>query len=122
MPGRGLAALDPLMRSSRLTPGMLDRAIRRGLLHVDLAVVVTTPPQADGRRRLGTVNGFLGAALQAAAGVVVEEDPDLPVVPGSAWVAPEQVRAVRRHDPAPYVALSRQPDPVDHRCAENVSA
>ena len=122
MPGRGLARFRESLAYRRLSSFGLQRGFAAQCLAPDVAVVVASPPDGQGFRTLGTVNGHLQAALNASRQIIVEEDPGLPILPGSARVDPARIALVTAHRPLPYQALSRAPDAIDYRIAEHVAA
>lgn len=121
MPGRGLALFRDRLAYRRISSFGMQRALAARCMIPDVAVVVATPPDREGYRHLGTVNGHLQAALDNSRHIIVEEEPRLPRIAGSAQIAPERSVSVIAHRPLPYQALSRQPDSTDFRIAEHVA-
>jgi acyl-CoA hydrolase len=122
MPGRGLARFLDRLAYRRLSSFGMQRSFAGGCIVPDATVVVATPPDNDGFRHLGTVNGHLQAALDHSRHIIVEEDPALPRIAGSARIAPGRATVVTAHRPLPYQALSRVPDSSDFRIAEHVAS
>lgn len=120
-PGRGLARFGQPIRSCNFSAFSINHVLKSGRLPADALVVVATPPAADGSRSLGTVNGCMQAAVDAAALVVVEENPSLPLIAGAARIAPGKPERVLEHAPPAYRALSRPADAVDQACAVQIA-
>lgn len=121
MPGRGLGNFRESLAYRRLSSFGMQRGFAARCMVPDVAVVVATPPDGDGFRYLGTVNGHLQTALDNSRQIIVEEDPTLPKIPGSARIAPDRVARVIPHQAMPYQALSRAPDATDFQIAEHVA-
>lgn len=120
-PGHGLRDYSEALEQLRLSSWDLHSQLRDGRIRLDLAVVVASPPDASGQRHLGTINGIMQAVVDAAERLVIEEDPSLPLVSGSAVVNEVKVVDVIPHVPAPYVSLSRLADDQDHEIAANIA-
>jgi acetyl-CoA hydrolase len=120
-PGHGLRDYSEALEQLRLSSWDLHSQLLDGRIRFDLAVVVASPPDASGQRHLGTINGVMQAVVDAAERLVIEEDPSLPLVQGSAVVSEAKVVDVIPHVPAPYVSLSRLADEQDHNIAANVA-
>lgn len=121
-PGRGLSHFRQPSKACNLSAYQISRLMAAGRLPADALVVVATPPAVDGSRSLGTVNGYLQAAIDRAPLVIVEEDPNLPVIAGAARIPSQQPVHVIPHVPVAYRPLSREADEIDHACAEHIAA
>lgn len=117
-PGRGLARYRQPIRHCNFSAWRIDRVLATGRLRPDALVAVARPPAPDGSRSLGTVNGCMQAAIDAAPLVIVEEDPDLPEVGGAARIPAGKPVRVLAHEAPAYRALSRPADAVDRACAQ----
>ena len=65
--------------------------IRSGALPVDVVFVQVSPPDADGRHRLGLAADYLQAAIERARVVVAEVNPGVPRSEGETLLDPEQI-------------------------------
>ena len=75
-------------------PSHISRApamIRSGALPVDVVFVQVSPPDANGRYRLGLAADYLQAAIERARVVVAEVNPDVPRTEGETSLDPERV-------------------------------
>jgi acyl-CoA hydrolase len=82
LPGRGLRDLTPLTYH-RCCYSEICRALADGSFAPDVVVACATPPDSNGVRSLGGVNGYLDLAVGAAGRLVIEEVAWLPRVPGA---------------------------------------
>jgi len=120
-PGRGLTRFGQPTRCCSLSASGIQRVLATRRLRADALVVVAAPAGSDGSRSLGTVNGCMQAAVDAAPLVVIEEDPSLPLLAGAARIPADKPVWILQHEAAAYRALSRLADSVDQACAEHIA-
>ena len=121
-PGRGMADYADKLSTCNLSAYNISRAIDTGRLAPDAALVVASPPDAEGNRSLGTANGPLQSVLDAAPLIFVEEDAGLTVLPGAATIVANKAVQVIPHVRPEFAALSRPPKERDHACARHIAS
>lgn len=121
-PGRGMAEYADKLSTCNLSAYNISRVIDTGRLKPDAALVVASPPDAVGRRSLGTANGPLQSVLDAAPFIFVEEDPELRILPGAATISPDKPLEVLRHLRPEFAPLSRPPKDQDYSCARFIAS
>jgi acetyl-CoA hydrolase len=95
--------------------------IRSGALPVDVVFVQVSPPDADGRHRLGLAADYLQAAIERARVVVAEVNPGVPRSEGETLLDPEQITfAVEAAEP-PLELPRSAPADTERTIAEHVA-
>jgi acyl-CoA hydrolase len=121
VPGRGLGSL-PDLAYHRLSYSEICDLLETRRLRFDTVIACVGMADAEGRRSLGVIDGYLQLAIDSAARVIVEEVEWLPTIPGAASVGSDNLSIVstdhRRGDDQPKLAGSF--DEVDARIAANV--
>ncbi|MBR9911409.1 MAG: hypothetical protein GYB33_13760 [Gammaproteobacteria bacterium] len=120
-PGRGMSGLRQTPRACIMSSYTVTQMIDSGRLQPDALLVVASPPDAKGRRSLGTANGPLQSAIDHAPLVIVEEWANLPVIAGAATIPADKPVHVLEHKPATFAPLSRTPEGLDYACAELIA-
>lgn len=121
-PGRGMKGLDCPLSVCNLSTYAVNQAIRTGRVQPDAALVVASPPDAMGRRSVGTANGPVAAALEKAPVIFVEEYPEIQIVKGAPFIpADKEIHVISHRAPA-YSALSRAPEATDYAIAKNIAS
>ena len=114
-PGVGEAVREG--RADYTPAGMSEvpRLFRSTMLPVDVALVMTSPPDARGRVSLGVSVDVVKAAVEAARVVVAEINPRMPATEGDGWVPVEKIDWFIERD-APLAVMPRvKADPVRER-------
>ncbi len=105
-------------------PSHISRApsmIRSGALPVDVVFVQVSPPDADGRHRLGLAADYLQAAIERARVVVAEVNPGAPRSEGDTLLDPEQITfAIEAAEP-PLELPRSTPSDTERTIAEYVA-
>jgi acyl-CoA hydrolase len=113
--GEGRMQLVPAHMSQ--LPWMLSE----GPLKVDAALILLSPPDADGWCSLGVTSDYAWPAIAAARVVLAEINDNVPVVPGDTRVHVDQVAySVRTSRPLPEYRRS-DPSDLDRVIAANVA-
>ncbi len=105
-------------------PSHISRApsmIRSGALPVDVVFVQVSPPDADGRHRLGLAADYLQAAIERARVVVAEVNPGTPRSEGETSLDPTQITfAIEAAEP-PLELPRSTPSDTERTIAEYVA-
>jgi acyl-CoA hydrolase len=113
--GEGRMQLVPAHMSQ--LPWMLSE----GPLKVDAAVILLSPPDADGWCSLGVTSDYAWHAIAAARVVLAEINDNVPVVPGDTRVHVDQVAySIRTSRPLPEYRRS-DPSDLERAIAANVA-
>ncbi len=108
----------------RLVPAhmsQLPRMLSEGPLKADVALVLLSPPDADGWCNLGVTSDYAWSAIQSARVVLAEINPNVPVVAGDTRVHIDQIGySIRSDRPLPEYPRSRPAD-VERAIAANVA-
>ena len=121
-PGRGMRGISCPVSNCPLSSYAVHRAIATGRFKPDAALVVATPPDANGARSIGTANGPIATALKNTPLIFVEEYPGLNVVAGAPIIPADSKVLVIPHKPAAFTSLSRPPEQADFLIAEHISS
>lgn len=105
----GLADYTPVGMSE------VPRLFRSTMLPVDVALVMTSPPDQRGRVSLGVSVDVVKAAVEAARVVVAEINPRMPVTEGDGWLPVEKIDWFIERDSALAVMPKVKSDPVRER-------
>lgn len=110
----GRAARDAVARGDAdYTPIFLSeipRLIKSGRIHIDVALVQTSPPDEFGNCSLGVSVETVKAAIEKAAFVIAQVNAQMPRTLGDSFVSIEQLDAIVEHD-EPILTL--EPNPPD---------
>ncbi len=112
---RGAADYAPIFLSE------VPRALYRGLVPVDVALVQTSPPDQHGHLSLGVSVDIVKAAVEVARTVVVQINPRMPRVHGDTFIHLEDVDFAVVHDEPLLEYPAMVPDEINVRIGEYVS-
>jgi acyl-CoA hydrolase/GNAT superfamily N-acetyltransferase len=112
---RGEADYSPIFLSE------IPRMIKRGRLHIDVALVQVTPPDAFGNCSLGVSVETVKAAVEHAAYVIAQVNPQFPRTMGDSFVSVEDLDAVVEYEEPVLEYIPEEPDEVADRIGFYVS-
>jgi acetoin utilization deacetylase AcuC-like enzyme/acyl-CoA hydrolase/GNAT superfamily N-acetyltransferase len=108
-------AAEPSGKAADFTPmnvSELPKAMASGAIHVDVALVQVSPPDAHGMCNLGVSVDATKAAAQNAKLVIAQVNPRSPTMLGDAWIHVDAIRFLVDGDrPLPAIPAP-VPDPV----------
>ncbi|MBP2680472.1 MAG: acetyl-CoA hydrolase/transferase, partial [Candidatus Krumholzibacteriota bacterium] len=108
-------AAEPGGKAADYTPmnvSELPKAMASGAIHVDVALIQVSPPDAHGMCNLGVSVDATKAAAESAKLVIAQVNPRSPTMQGDAWIHVDSIRYLVEGDqPLPTVAAP-VPDPV----------
>jgi acyl-CoA hydrolase/GNAT superfamily N-acetyltransferase len=113
--GRGEADYSPIFLSE------IPKIIKTGRLHIDVALVQVTPPDAYGNCSLGMSVETVKAAIEHAPYVVAQVNPRMPRTMGDSFVSIEQLEAIVEHQEPVIEFVSEEPDEVAEKIGFYVS-
>jgi acyl-CoA hydrolase/GNAT superfamily N-acetyltransferase len=113
--GRGEADYTPIFLSE------IPKIIQSGRLHIDVALVQVTPPDAFGNCSLGVSVETVKAAIEHADYVVAQVNPRMPRTLGNSFVGIDDLDAIVEHDEPIVEFTSREPDETARRIGYYVS-
>jgi acyl-CoA hydrolase len=99
----------------------LGRAIERGTIRCDVAMVQLSPPGPNGKPSLGPINDYMRAAMRCARVVIAEVNDQLPWTHGPEPVGLDRITHTIRTSRPVVVASNRQPSAVDQAIAKHVA-
>ncbi len=112
---RGEADYSPIFLSE------IPRIIKSGRLHIDVALVQVTPPDAFGNCSLGVSVETVKAALEHADYVIAQVNSHMPRTLGDSFVSVESLNSIVEHDEPILEYLPEEPDEVSDRIGFYVS-
>jgi acyl-CoA hydrolase/GNAT superfamily N-acetyltransferase len=113
--GHGEADYSPIFLSE------IPKIIKTGRLHIDVALVQVTPPDAYGNCSLGMSVETVKAAIEHASYVVAQVNPQMPRTMGDSFVGVEQLDAIVEHEEPVIEFISEEPDEVAEKIGFYVS-
>ncbi len=99
----------------------IPKIIKTGRLHIDVALVQVTPPDAFGNCSLGMSVECVKAAVRHADYVVAQVNPQMPRTMGDSFVNVEELDAIIEHEEPVLEYESREPDEVAEKIGFYVS-
>jgi acyl-CoA hydrolase/GNAT superfamily N-acetyltransferase len=113
--GHGEADYTPIFLSE------IPKIIKTGRLHIDVALVQVTPPDAYGNCSLGMSVETVKAAIEHASYVVAQVNPQMPRTMGDSFVNVDQLEAIVEHDEPVIEFVPDEPDDVADKIGFYVS-
>jgi len=113
--GRGEADYTPIFLSE------IPKIIKSGRLHINVALVQVTPPDAFGNCSLGVSVETVKAAIEHADYVIAQVNPRMPRTLGNSFVDINALDAIVEYDEPIVEFISREPDEVALRIGYYVS-
>jgi acyl-CoA hydrolase/GNAT superfamily N-acetyltransferase len=121
----GRAARDAVARGDAdYTPIFLSeipKLVKSGRLHIDVALVQVTPPDAFGNCSLGVSVETVKAAIETATLVIAQVNSQMPRTLGDSFVSVEHLDAIVEHDEPILEYHAEPPDEVQERIGFYVS-
>jgi acyl-CoA hydrolase len=99
-------------------PGRLSAGENRA----DVALILLSPPDADGWHRLGCGDDYIAATAKSARTVIAEINPHVPAIPTATGFRAEELAAiVRTEGPLAEAPAASEPSPTQLRIAARVA-
>ena len=98
----------------------IPRLMREGQPRVDVAMLMTAPPDRHGLLSLGTEVLASLAAAEVANTVIVQVNPRMPVVNGNSFLHVDEVDVIVEAEEELPELISRAPNRVEQRIAEHI--
>src|SRR5882757_1606967 len=99
----------------------LGRAIERGTIRCDVAMVQLSPPGPNGKPSLGPINDYIRTAMRCARVVIAEVNDQLPWVHGPEPIGLDRITQTIKTSRPVVVAPTRRPSAVDQAIAKHVA-
>ena len=113
---RGAADYTPIFLSA------VPNLIRTDRMHIDVALIQTTPPDKNGEMNLGVSVDIVKAAIEKAALVVAQANSNMPRVPGDGKINIEDVDYIVPYDEPLLEYLEQVPGDIAERIGRYVSS
>ena len=113
---RGAADYTPIFLSA------VPNLIRTDRMHIDVALIQTTPPDKNGEMNLGVSVDIVKAAIEKAGLVVAQANSNMPRVPGDGKINIEDVDYIVPYDEPLLEYLEQVPGDIAERIGRYVSS
>ena len=99
----------------------LPGLIRSGRIPLDVALVQTSLPDAEGKMNLGVSVDIVRAAVERAGMVIAQPNSFMPAVEGDGWIGMDEVDYIIPHDEPLLEYIENPPDSVAKRIGSYVA-